>query len=117
MVVGTVIAESIRVGSDLSIPINALQRVPIANAVAGQPSVWTMCQVICPDEDADALATALAEALEPGPWYADLRGSEIRYVVFSGHVFRHTRSETSVRDEARAYGQSVGVPTDQLDWA
>jgi hypothetical protein len=112
-----VVAESLRVGTDLRIPITGLQRVSAGNAVDGQPLVWTMCAVSCADDEADALAAALAEVLEPGPWYADLAGPQLRYVVFSRQVFRYASSQPELRYAARAYGRSVGVPETQLDWA
>ena len=80
-------------------------------------AVWTMCQVSCPDDEADAFAAQLADALEPGPWYADLAGASVRYVVFSaGRVFRYTPGDVAGREAARAHGRSLGIPEAQLDW-
>jgi hypothetical protein len=68
-------------------------------------------------DDVDALAQALADALEPADgWYADFTAGDERVVVFAGKVFRYRRGDAAGRAEAVAYGRSVGTPEHQLDW-
>jgi hypothetical protein len=81
MIEGTLIAESMRVGTEL--------------------------------DGADALAAVLDT--EHG-WYADFRTPAETFVSYAGRVFRYPRGDSQGRAEAEAYGRSVGVPENELDW-
>jgi hypothetical protein len=37
-------------------------------------------------------------------------------VVYADRIFRYRRGDRHGRDEAVAYGRTVGVPDHQLDW-
>jgi hypothetical protein len=122
MLRGRLLAESLRVGADLTVPalrVTRLGRHDVsASTSAGQPDFWTFLDFEAPDDVADELAQALAEALDgDGGWYADFStGDDHRVVVFAGRVFRYERRDQAGRDAAVAYGRAVGVPEHQLDW-
>jgi hypothetical protein len=63
------------------------------------------------------VAAALAAALLPdGGWYADFRTEAEHFVIFAGRIFTYVKGDAAGREEAAAYGRSVGVHEHQLDW-
>jgi hypothetical protein len=120
MVKGRILAESLRSGAALVVPgleLTRVSRVDVANHTPDQPPTWTLLDITAPDERAEELAAALSAALEPqGGWYADFRTGADHVVVFAGRIFRYAVSDPAGREEAVAYGRSVGVPEAQLDW-
>ena len=121
MIEGVLIAESLRVGAeltDLPLRVSRIVRSAAGSAEHGQPRDWTLLYFTAPDEAADRLASALAGGLAAdGGWYCDFGTGTAKYVVFADRVFRYRRGDPGGGDEARAYGRSVGVPEPQLDWA
>jgi hypothetical protein len=121
MIEGVLIAESLRVGGELSglpLRLTRVTRVAAGDTDAGQPPLWTLLYFAAPDDAAERLATALAGALAPdGGWYCDFGTGTEKFVVFADRVFRYPRGDQAGGDAARAYGRSVGVPEAQLDWA
>jgi hypothetical protein len=123
MLKGRLLAESLRIGHDLQISGFEVVRIgrhdvsEPGGATEAQPSVWTFVDFEAPDERADELAAALAEALlaEHG-WYADFTAKDEHYVVFAGKVFRYRIGDPGGRSEAVAYGLRAGTPEHQLDW-
>jgi hypothetical protein len=124
MVEGTLIAESLRVGAQVSglpLTIRRITRVAPGNVspeqlAAGLPERWTLLEFDLADERAPLLAAALADALDPVGWYVDFHSETETFVVFSGRVFRYPRGDAEGRARAVAHGRSVGVPEAQLDW-
>ncbi|GIE88328.1 hypothetical protein [Actinoplanes regularis] len=120
MVKGRILAESLRPGAALAVPgleLTRVSRVNVAAPAAGQPSVWTLLDVAAPVERVEELAAALSAALAAdGGWYADLRSGAEHVVVYAGRIFRYEVGDAAGREEAVAYGRSVGVPQSQLDW-
>ncbi len=120
MVKGVILAESLRTGVELPLDgfsVTVVRRDVSDGAVAGQPTVWTFLEIEGPDERADALATALARALEAeGGWYADFGVGGDHVVVFAGRVFRYRNGDAAARAEVARYARGVGVPEHQLDW-
>jgi hypothetical protein len=119
MLQGTLIAESIRVGAEVDgvrLVARKIRRAALGDVSAGQPEVWTVIEFEAEEPDAGALAQALAQALERPGWYADFRSPEETFVVYSGRVFRYPRGDSQARAEAAAYGRSVGVAEEELDW-
>lgn len=121
MLRGRLLTESLRVGADLSVPslrVTRLGRHDVSDSTsAGQPDVWTFLDFEAPDDVADDLAQALAEALiSDGGWYADFSTGDDHVVVFAGRVFRYEKHDRAGRDAAVAYGRAAGVPEHQLDW-
>jgi len=102
-VTGTLIAESLELGRDITVAltIRRLCRIAVAAAAEEQPPHWTLIDFTCADEDADALAAQVAEALMPGRWYADFGASEMKYVVFA---------ESTDRSSVRVGRVSTALP-------
>jgi hypothetical protein len=116
---GNLLMESLRKEHALdAVPliVRRVFRADDGDPSARQPLTWTFLEFEVPDDRVDALASALAEALEPGPWYCDFRSERETFVVFAGRVFRYPRRDQSGRDEAEAHARSVGVPEAQIDW-
>ncbi len=121
MVKGTLLAESLQIGAELSVVGLRLTRVSRRNmsgsVSAAQPPVWTFLDFEADDEVAGPLAESLARSLlAEGGWYADFGVGEDHVVVFAGKVFRYRRGDQGGRAEATDYGRAVGVPEHQLDW-
>jgi hypothetical protein len=116
--VGTLVAESIEVGRDLTVALTVrrLYRIAVAAPADGQPERWTLVDFTCADEDADVLAAQLADALLPGRWYCDYTTPQLKYVVFAGSIFRFPRGDRAGNAQAVEHGRRVGVPEAQLDW-
>lgn len=120
MIKGTLIAESLRVGSSLAgIPlvVREIRRSAVEGLPAYQPGVWTVIEFDADDSDAEMLATDLAGILaEPG-WYVNYSSASETFVVYPGRIFRYPRGDQIGRREAQAYGRILGVPEPQLDWS
>jgi hypothetical protein len=121
MLTGCLLAESLVVGADLTVPdfvVTRLGRQDVSRGtVATQPDVWTFVNFETPDDRADELASVLAEMLLPDDgWYADFRVGDDHVVVFSGRVFRYRVGDRAGRQEAVDYGRRAGTPEHQLDW-
>lgn len=117
---GVLIIESLRPVvelTDLAFTVGTISRIRPEIRSAGQPATWTLIHFEADDTVADRLATALADALEAGPWYVDFHTATTTYVIFSGRIFSYHRDESGGRrDSAIAHARSVGVPEPQLDW-
>jgi hypothetical protein len=120
VMVGTLIAESLRVGAIIEgIPFvtTKFARADVGDVGAMQPLTWTFLEFEVAEDDAERLALALEASLQrPGGWYCDFRNDEETFVVFADRTFRYPRGDRAGRAEAIAYGRSVGVPEAQLDW-
>ena len=121
MVKGTLLAESLKIGTVLDVAGLRLTRVSrrdvSASVSAAQPPVWTFLEFEADDDAAGPLAESLAMALlADGGWYADFGAGLDHVVVFAGKVFRYRRGDSRGRAEAMDYGKAVGVPEHQLDW-
>ncbi|MER5177499.1 hypothetical protein ABT009_03825 [Streptomyces sp. NPDC002896] len=119
MLSGVLIGESLRVGSELnSVPlqVTTVRRIEVGSAAAGQPGRWTLLDFQAAEADAERLAEAIAGCLEPGAWYVNYNTTTEAFVVFAGRVFRYPRGDAASRTQVQAYGRSVGVPEQQLDW-
>jgi hypothetical protein len=116
---GNLLAESIRKQHALDavpLTVRRIFRADDGDPSAGQPVTWTFLEFEVPDDQVDALASALADALEPGSWYCDFRSERETFVVFANRVFRYPRGDQSGRAEAEEHARSVGVPEAQIDW-
>jgi hypothetical protein len=119
MIKGTLIAESVRVGTtlaDVSLTVRQVRRYDVGDVPAYQPKVWTALEFDAADGDAEALARAFADVMaEPG-WYVNFSSATETFVVYHGRVFRYPRGDAEGRAAAQAYGREAGVPESQLDW-
>jgi hypothetical protein len=119
-VIGTLIAESLKVGAvmdDVLLTVTKVVRADVGDVSAGQSRTWTLVEFEIAIEDAVRFARVLERSLQPtGGWYCDFRSAEETFVVFAGRTFRYPRGDESGRADAVEYGRSVGVPETQLDW-
>ncbi len=117
---GILIAESLLKSSPLegvTLQVRKISRGDVGDIDAGQPLTWTFIEFEVQDQLLTELVGALSGSLDPeGGWYCDFRTVEETFVVFAGRVFRYARGDATGREEAEAYGRTVGVPEAQLDW-
>jgi hypothetical protein len=119
MVEGTLIAESLRVGTNLDnlkLTVRKISRLRPGNTTADQPEIWTLLDFEADEAEADELAPAFADALDQPGWYVDFRSPAETFVVFPGRIFRYPRGDDARRAEAEAYGRQLAIPETQLDW-
>ena len=118
--VGTLLAESLRVGASLDgvpLTVERIYRRAAGDPSAGQPVCWTFIEFGLAEEHAETLARGLADTLDgEHGWYCDFRSDDETFVVFAGRVFRYPRGDRAARLDVEAYARSVGVPEAQLDW-
>jgi hypothetical protein len=119
MIRGALIAESVRVGTELDGPLvlRRLARVVQSDVAPGQPREWTVIEFEAEDGADERLAGSLAASLlAEGGWYANYStGTEV-VVVFAGRIFRYPPGDAKGRERAAEHGRSMGVPEPQLDW-
>ncbi len=115
---GNLIAESLRVGSDLEVAraVRRVRRVDAGDTGVGQPAVWTFLEVVVAAGDVDRFVQLVSGAIEPGRWYCDLASDDETVVVFAGRVFRYPRGDAAGRAEAESHARAAGVPEAQIDW-
>lgn len=116
---GRMIADGLRPGAEFAPPATRIMkvfRVDQGDTVGpGQPRFWTIIDFEA--DDGDAVAAALAEALDPeGGWYADFQDGTDHVVVFAGKIFRYAPDDRETYAAAVDHGRKVGVPEHQLDW-
>jgi hypothetical protein len=116
---GTLILESLRVGTELSgIPlvVRKISRYDVSTATTDQPPVWSVLEFGVEDSQTDSLAKDLSAALDSPGWYGDFHNDREIFVVFPGRVFRYRRGDAAARAEAQAFGRGLRIPEPQLDW-
>ncbi len=116
---GVLIAESLKVGSELSelpLTVHNLRRIAISAPASGQPPVWTLLSFET-DVEPEKLAARFSEVLDTRGWYVDFHTDTEVFVVFAGRVFRYTTGDQSGRAAAADYARTMGVPESQLDWS
>jgi len=121
MIEGTLIAESLRVGTNLEnlkLTVRKINRVRPEDTTSEEPEIWTLLEFEADEADADDLTRIFAGALDDQPmaWYADFRSPAETFVVFPGRIFRYPRGDRAGRAEAVAHGRQLAIPESQLDW-
>jgi len=118
MIEGTLILESLTVGSTLAgIPLVVREISRAEPMPPREPRIWAAIEFEADDSFAEALAGKLAAILEPaGGWYANYSSATETFVVYSGKIFRYPRGAAQGRAQAAAYGREHGVPENELDW-
>ena len=121
MIEGTLIAESLRVGTNLEnlkLTVRKISRHRQEDTTPGEPEIWTLLEFEADEADAGQLAQAFAGTLDDQPtaWYADFRSPADTFVVFPGRIFRYPRGDHAGRAEAESYGRQLAIPDSQLDW-
>lgn len=115
---GTLIAESLRVGTNLenlTLTMRKISRYQAQGTTPGQPDIWTVLDFEADEAHAGELAGAFAGVLDQG-WYVNFQSPAESFVVFPGRIFRYPRGEEAGRTDAQAYGRRLGIPEPQLDW-
>lgn len=119
MLEGVLIAESLRIGAQLTgipLQITKLTRIEMTSVADDQPRLWTLLDFTAEEPEAQRLADQLASCLSTGSWYIGFHTETDTYVIFASKVFRYPRGQVEGRREAQNYGRSAGVPEQQLDW-
>ena len=120
MIEGTLIAESLRVGTNLEnlkLTVRAISRFQAEGTTPDQPGIWTTLDFAADEAEAENLAQAFAGALDQRPgWYVDFRSPAETFVVFPGRIFRYPRGDDAGRADAQAHGRRLAIPEPQLDW-
>ncbi len=82
---------------------------------------WTLHQFAIDDATAaEAAAAALQESLDPEhpqAWYVDFQDDAEHFIVFKSRIFRIDRSQPEQYAAVAAFGQELGIPPTQLDFA
>jgi hypothetical protein len=119
MIEGTLIAESLRVGTDLEdlgLTVRKISRYQVRAPTPDQPGIWTLLDFEAAEPEAEKLARAFADSLGQPGWYANFQSPAESFVIFPGRVFRYRRGDETGRAEAQAYGRQLAIPEPQLDW-
>ncbi len=121
MIQGTLIAESLRVGTNLenlTLTVRKISRYLAQGATPAQPDIWTVLDFEADEAGARELAEAFAGVLDdkPVPWYVNFQSPAESFVVWPGRIFRYPRGDPAGRADAQAYGRQLGIPEPQLDW-
>jgi len=119
MIEGTLIAESLRVGTaleNLRLTVRKISRFRAQGSTPDQPDIWTVLDFEAAEAGAGELAGAFAGALAQPGWYVNFESPAESFVVFPGRIFRYPRGDQAGRAEAQAYGRQLAIPEPQLDW-
>ena len=96
------------------VEITGTKLVRVRGAIPPQPHWWTEVAFEADAERAGEIAQRFAPALKPAVWYLHFWTDGHISVVFRTRVFTYRKGDDTARDEAIAYGLSVGVPRHQL---
>jgi hypothetical protein len=79
-----------------------------------QSGSWILYDVLVGED----LIQELSKSLADGPWYIHLwiPGKDAVKVIYKNKVFSITFSEKSTWNDAVAYGKSIGIPDEQLNF-
>jgi hypothetical protein len=116
---GTLLAESLRPGTGFDgrgMRVIRCSRYEVSGTAEYQPPVWTAIEFEAPAQNADALASDLADSLLNPGWYVNWNSDTEATIVFPGKVFRYPRGDAAARQKAQEHGRRCGVPEPQLDW-
>jgi hypothetical protein len=120
MIEGGLIAESLRIGTNLenlTLTVLKISRFRPGDTAACQPDIWTLLEFEADEAGADELARTFAAVLDDQPgWYVNFQSSATSFVVFPGRIFRYPRGDKAGRADAEAYGRQLAIPESQLDW-
>ena len=119
MLEGTLIAESLRVGTtlaDLNLTVRKISRYRAGGTTPDQPGIWTALDFEAGESDARELAEAFAEVLDHSGWYVNFQSPAESFIVFPGKIFRYPRGDVAGRAAAQAHGRQLAIPEPQLDW-
>lgn len=115
---GTVIAESLEVGTNLDrlgIIVRRFHRYEVHDVPSWQPSIWTSLDFEADDDEAERLADVFAAGLRESGWYVNYSTQRETFVVFPGKAFRYERGDMRGRAQAQDHGRTLGIPEPQLN--
>ena len=119
MIDGTLIAESLRVGTNLDnlkLTVRKISRYRAQGTTPDQPDIWCVLDFDADEADAEDLAQAFAGAIGQPGWYVNFQSPAESFIVFPGRIFRYPRGDAAGRAEAQAHGRRLAIPDPQLDW-
>jgi hypothetical protein len=77
---------------------------------------WVLCGIVVQQAEVSIKIKAIQENMRDSePWYAHLYNDEDLIVIFKKKIF-YIKPEPSAWKEAIAYGKSLGIPLEQLDF-
>jgi hypothetical protein len=119
MIEGTLITESLRVGTNLEnlqLTVCKVSRYRAQGTTPDQPGIWTVLEFEAEEAGAGELAQAFADVLDQPGWYVNFESPAEGFVVFPGRIFRYPRGDQAARAQAQAHGRRLAIPEPQLDW-
>ena len=119
MIEGTLIMESLRIGTSLEhlkLTVRKISRYRARGTTPDQPDVWTVLDFEAGEADAGELAQAFAGALDQPGWYVNFESPAESFVVFPGRVFRYPGGDQAGGPPAPAPAPRLAIPEPQLDW-
>ena len=119
MLEGTLIVESLRVGTtlaDLNLVVRKISRYRAGGTTPDQPGTWTTLDFEASEDGAGELAEVFAGVLDQPGWYVNFQSPAESFVVFPGKIFRYPRGDVAGRAAAQAHGRQLAIPEAQLDW-
>src|SRR5580704_7630005 len=119
MIEGTLVAESLRIGTvlaDLRPTVRKISRYRAGGTTPDQPDIWTTLEFEAEEAMGEELAQAFADALDQPGWYVNFESPAENFVVFPGRIFRYPRGDAAGRAAAQAHGRRLAIPERQLDW-
>lgn len=119
MIQGTLIMESLRVGTNLEhlqLAVHKISRYYAQGTTPDQPGIWTVLEFEAEEARSGEVAQTFAGVLDQPGWYMNFESPAENFVVFPGRVFRYPRGDQAGRAEAQAYGRRLAIPEPQLDW-
>jgi hypothetical protein len=119
MIEGTLITESLRVGTNLEnlkLTVRKISKYQAQGTTPDQQDIWTVLDFEADEAGAGELAEAFADVLDQPGWYVNFQSPAESFVVFPGRIFRYPRGDKAGRADAQAYGRQLAIPEPQLDW-
>ena len=119
MIEGTLITESLRVGTvleNLKLTVRKISRYRAGGTTPDQPEIWTTLDFEAEETQAEELARTFADVLDQPGWYVNFESPAENFVVFPGRIFRYPRGDVAGRAAAQAHGRRLAIPEPQLDW-
>jgi peroxiredoxin len=119
---GVIIEESLEdkgILSELRILETEVEKVTERNKTPWL-NLWTKHTVEIPEAEAQRVAERLAKMIDRkhgGSWYADFKNQRFHYIIFRDRIFRVDRRSKQQYDEANRFGESLGIPSYQLDFS
>jgi len=117
---GTIIKESLADQSILKDLVVIETKVELVTPRHQTPWVkqWTKLKISIPETWADFYAERISEALDAEhAWYADFKNDKFHYVIFYGQPFLVDLNDPQGYEAVKEYGQELGIPDYQLDFA